>query len=133
MAMKKANKAALYSALVFPGLGLLWLKSYKRAAVFIIPTLVALWYLCTTLYNAIAPVYSKMLRDAEEGLLVVDPSNLNGLYATLYQQIQDSIAIHQEQLYIAKAILITAWICSIISSYFLGKKLNDEKTTVTTI
>jgi hypothetical protein len=126
MAMKKANKAALYSAFIFPGLGLLWLKSYKRAAVFIIPTIIALWYLCSTLYNSIAPVYAKMLRDAEEGILVVDPSNLSGLYLTLSQQIQQSIAAHQNQLYVAKAILIAAWICSIISSYFAGKRMDAE-------
>jgi hypothetical protein len=126
MAMKKANKAALYSALVFPGLGLLWLKSYKRAFLFIIPTTVMLWYLCSTLYNAIAPVYAKMLHDAEEGLLVIDPSNLNGLYITLYQEVQQSITAHQTQLFIAKTILIVVWICSIVASYFVGKKLDVE-------
>ncbi|GGY86613.1 hypothetical protein GCM10011613_34710 [Cellvibrio zantedeschiae] len=122
MAMKKATKAALYSALVFPGVGLLWLKQYKRAAIFIAPTLVALWYLCSTLYNSIAPVYARMLRDAEEGILIVDPSNLDALYLKLYQEIFQSIATHQDQLNIAKGILIAAWLCSIISSYFVGKK-----------
>jgi len=132
MAMKKAQKAALYSGLVFPGLGLLWLKSYGRAALFIIPTFIALWYLCSTLYNSIAPVYTKMLRDAQEGILVVDPSNMNGLYTMLYQQIQQSIDAHHDQLFMAKAIVIAAWICSIISSYFVGKKLDLENNTTPT-
>jgi len=126
MAMKKSTKAVLYSALVFPGAGLWWLKHYKRALVFIVPALVALWYLCSTLYNSIAPIYKKMLRDAEEGILIVDPSNMSGLYMKLYQEIQQSIALHQDQLYIAKAILIAAWICSMASSYFVGKKIDLE-------
>lgn len=131
MAMKKSTKAVLYSALVFPGAGLWWLKHYKRALVFIIPALAALWYLCSTLYDSIAPVYAKMLRDAEEGILVVDPSNMSALYIKLYQEIQQSIAVHQDQLYIAKAILIAAWICSIASSYFVGKKIDLENSPAT--
>lgn len=133
MAMKKATKAALYSALIFPGVGLLWLKHYARAAIFITPTLIAFWYLCSTLYNSIAPVYLKMLRDAEEGILVVDPSNLDALYLKLSQEIYQSIASHQDQLFVAKAILVAAWLCSIISSYFLGKKqdLLDEAENTT--
>jgi hypothetical protein len=131
MSMKKANKAALYSALVFPGAGLLWLKHYQRAAIFIIPTSAALWYLCSSLYNSIAPIYAKMLRDAEEGILVVDPSNMSSLYIKLYQEIQQSLALHQDQLFIAKTILIAAWICSIISSYLAGKKLDVESNTDT--
>lgn len=129
MTMKKANKAALYSALVFPGAGLLWLKNYTRAAVFFIPALAALWYLCTSLYQSIAPVYAKMLRDAQEGILVVDPSNMSSLYMKLYEEIHQSIALHQEQLFIAKAILIAAWVCSIISSYAVGKKMDLESNT----
>ncbi len=122
MSMKKATKAALYSAIIFPGAGLLWLKHYTRAAVFITPTLIALWYLCSTLYNSVAPVYAKMLNDAQEGILVVDPSNLDSLYLKLSQEIYQSIASHQDQLYVAKAVLVAAWLCSIVSSYFLGKK-----------
>lgn len=129
MAMTKATKAALYSGLVFPGVGLLWLKSYARAAIFIVPTIAALWYLCSTLYNSIAPVYTKMLREAEEGILIVDPSNLGALYIKLHQEIYQSIAAHQDQLTLAKIILVGAWICSIISSYFLGKKLDLAETT----
>lgn len=134
MTMKKANKAALYSALVFPGAGLWWLKNYRRAAIFIVPTLVALWYLCSNLYHSIAPVYTKMLRDAEEGILVVDPSNMSALYMKLHQEIYQSLAVQQDQLQMAKLILIAAWVCSIVSSYFAGKKLdleNDLKNTNT--
>ncbi len=127
--MKKATKAALYSGLVFPGVGLLWLKQYARAAIFIIPTLTALWYLCSTIYHTIAPVYAKMLRDAEEGILVVDPTNLTSLSLKLNQEIAQSLSAHQGALDLAKGILIAAWLCSIVSSYFAGKKLDLAATT----
>lgn len=131
--MNKAKKAALYSALIFPGAGLLWLKQYVRAAIFIVPTLIALWYLCSTIYNAVAPVYAKMLSDAQEGILVVDPSDLSGLYLKLHHEIYQSIATHQGALEVAKIVLIAAWLCSIISSYFVGKKMEAETTSNTSI
>lgn len=129
MAMNNAHKAVLYSAFVFPGAGLLWLKHYKRAAIFIIPTLTALWYLCYSLYNSIEPVYTKMLRDAEEGILVVDLSDMTSLYIKFHQEIDQSLAAHQSQLQVAEAILIAAWLCSIISSYFVGKKVDVNRNT----
>lgn len=116
--MKKSTKAALFSALIFPGLGLLWLKHYARAAIFMVPSLIAFWYLCSTLYQAIAPLYASLLRDAEEGVLILDPANMSALI----EQVQQSIASHQNQLFVAKAVIVAAWICSIISSYFLGTK-----------
>lgn len=129
MSMSKAKKAALYSALIFPGAGLVWLKQYVRAAVFMVPTLIALWYLCSTIYNAVAPVYGKMLSDAQEGILVIDPSDMSSLYMKLHQEIYQSIASHQGALETAKIVLIAAWICSILSSYFVGKKMDIENTT----
>lgn len=130
MAMTKANKAALYSALVFPGAGFLVLKHYQRAALFIILTVAALWYMCSTLYNSIAPVYAKMLRDAEEGILVVDPSDISSLYLKLHQAINQSLVPHQSQLHLAQVILIAAWLCSIILSYFAGRKLDLANNTI---
>lgn len=131
--MNKAKKAALYSALIFPGAGLVWLKQYVRAAIFMVPTLIALWYLCSTIYNAVAPVYAKMLSDAQEGILVVDPSDLSGLYLKLHQEIYQSIATHQGALEVTKVVLIAAWLCSIISSYFVGKKMDAESASNSSI
>lgn len=130
MAMKNATKAALCSAFIFPGMGLVLLKHYKRAAIFIISAIAALWYLCSSLYQSIEPVYTNMLRDAEEGTLVVDLSNMDNLYMQFHQEIEQSLAAHHSQLQFAQAILIAAWACSIISSYFVGKQLDlkNDKT-----
>ncbi len=120
--MKKANKAALYSALIFPGAGLLWLKNYKRAAIFVIPSLWALWYLFATLYSAIAPTYLQMLSDAREGL--IDISDFGSLYAQLHHEIYQNIATRQETLNTAITILIAAWFFSIVSSFLVGRKMD---------
>lgn len=130
MSMNKAKKAALYSALVFPGAGFLWLKNYTRAAIFIVPSLLALWHLFSTLYRSIAPTYMKMLSDAREGL--IDISDFGSLYAKLHHEIYHSLSTQIETLNAALAILIAAWFLSIISSYFVGKKMDAEGASNTT-
>lgn len=131
MAMTKAGKAALFSAIIFPGAGLWWLKHYARAGIFIVSAVVALGYIVTTLYNAIAPVYNKMLRDAEEGFIVVDMTTLPSIATKLHHEVYQSLADHQSQLNAAQFIFIAGWLCSIVASYFVGKKMDlnnsDEK------
>ena len=43
--MKKSTKALLLSAFVFPGLGQIALKRYKRGLLFVIPVLVSTIYI----------------------------------------------------------------------------------------
>jgi hypothetical protein len=124
MTTKNANKAALYSIFVFPGAGLWWLKQYKRACIFMVPTIGALWYIINILYSAIAPVYQKMLRDAEEGILVVDVSSFPSIYMKLHNEMYSSLSAQQAQLQAAEVILVAAWLCSIAASYFVGKKMD---------
>ncbi len=124
MTVKKANKAALFSAIIFPGAGLWWLKHYGRASIFIVSAIGSLGYIITTLYNSIAPTYSKMLRDAEEGLIVIDMPTLLGMATKLHHDIYQNLAAHQSQLNAAQFIFIACWLCSIASSYFVGKKLD---------
>ncbi len=129
MAVKKANKAALFSAIIFPGAGLWWLKQYGRASIFIVSAIGSLGYIVTTLYNSIMPIYSKMLRDAEEGLIVVDASNFLSVFTKLYQEMYQGVAAHQSQLNAAQFIFIACWLCSIASSYFVGKKMDLAEST----
>ncbi len=126
MTPQNANKAALYSALIFPGAGLWWLKHYVRACIFIVPACIALIYIAKKLYAAVAPVYANMQRKAEEGLL--NPFDLLGNYGKLSAELHQSIAAQQDQLGTVEAILIACWLCSIISSYFAGKQ-KDLATT----
>ena len=127
--MNKAKKAALYSAFIFPGVGLLWLKLYVRAALFIVPSLFALSYLSAILHGAIAPVYVKFKRDIDDQVLIIDPSNIQEIAFTLSQDIFHNLASHMDQLNSAKMILIAAWLCSIVSSYFSGRNIESKENT----
>ncbi|RYY73607.1 MAG: hypothetical protein EOO52_16460 [Gammaproteobacteria bacterium] len=117
-----ANKAALYSAIIFPGAGLWWLKHYARACIFIVPTCIALWYITTKLYDGVAPVYKQLQRQAAEGL--IDITNITGIYTKLSTEIHNSLAAQQGQLATVEIILVACWLCSIVSSYFVGKKMD---------
>ncbi len=130
MTVKKANKAALFSAIIFPGAGLWWLKHYGRASIFIVSAIGSLGFIISTLYNSIEPTYSKMLRDAEEGLIVVDMATLLNMATKLHHEIYQNLAAHQSQLNTAQFIFIACWLCSIASSYFVGKKIDLAESAI---
>jgi hypothetical protein len=121
----KANKAAFISAFIFPGAGLWWLKHYVRACIFIVPTCLSLWYLVTKLYDSVAPVYSKLQREAAEGLINI--TDMGAIYGKLSTEIHRSLA--EQQLGAVEAILVACWACSIVSSYFVGKKMDVANNT----
>lgn len=120
----KAVKAALFSAIIFPGAGLWWLKHYWRACVFIIPTGLILIYLSRMFWQLLAPIQNKLQRQVEMG--AIDPFDLAGLYVRLYKELFLALEPHQAQLEFAKYTLIACWLCSIFSSYFAGKKIEQS-------
>jgi hypothetical protein len=120
--MSKAARAALFSAFIFPGAGLWWLGSRARACVFILPTALLLVYFIKLLWQLMAPIQKKIQRQVEQGL--IDPFDLLGLYARLYKEIFLALEPYQAQLEFAQYTLIACWLCSIVSSYFVGKKLD---------
>ena len=124
MTTQNANKAALYSAIIFPGAGLWWLKSYVRACIFIVPAAVAFFYIAKKVYDVIAPINAKFRQQAEEGL--IDGFNLVGNYEKLSTEVHQSLATQMDQFYTVGTIFIVCWLCSIVSSYFVGKKLDLE-------
>lgn len=120
----KSSKAALYSAFIFPGAGLWWLKFYGRACVFIIPSFLLLAYIAAKLYDGVAPVYKKLQREAAEGL--IDVTDIFSIYSKLNTEIHNSLAAQQGQLVTMEILLVACWLCSIASSYFAGKKMDLE-------
>jgi hypothetical protein len=118
----RATKAAVFSAFIFPGAGLWWLKHYARACIFIIPSCISLWYIGTKLYEGVAPVYKNLQRQVAEGL--IDATDIVHIYTKLSVEIHRSLAAQQSQLGTIELILVACWLCSIVSSYFAGKKLD---------
>ena len=104
--MKPTTKAALISALLFPGLGqLLITKRPARAFVFIIPALLALLYLLSAAYTAANQVVDQITA----GTLPLDPQLIS-------QQIEATNTGPSGN--IAAAVLLVAWVGSILDALF---------------
>ena len=119
--MKKSNKAALLSALVFPGVGLYFLKLYVRGSAFFIPALLALIYII----HGLGPVTQEL-----SGKLQLNPYELLDS-ARLSKDITASLDRHIPLYHQATSLFLISWIISIISSYFAGRKqeIDESQTT----
>ena len=121
--MKKSTKAALYSALIFPGAGLYLLTHYVRGSVFFIPALLAILYIING-FRAVMSELSEKLKLDPYGLLDI---------TRLLHDITASINLHIPLYHQAISLFIVSWIISTISSYFAGKKQETDanQTTIT--
>ncbi len=110
--MDNASKAALLSALVFPGAGQIYLKKIKRGIALLIPVGVCLFAICFGIIKASFALIKKM--PVEKG---------NATFAVVLKLFSDAVQ-ELNFLYLAlPALLIIAfWIFSIIDAYLLGKK-----------
>jgi hypothetical protein len=111
--MKMSSKAALYSALIFPGAGLCWLKQYWQAALFILPSLAICAYVVrATLATA------QLLRDKiADGSLALDISTLSLAVERSIEQLTSSL---NNLIWL----LILCWAASIVCSYLAGERLD---------
>ena len=125
--MEKSTKAALFSALIFPGAGLFWLKHYWRAALFMVPAIAAAWYIFTCM-QYVSNVLTKRIT---EGSIYIDILNINQAITQISAESQKIIAAQHFHMDAAQWAFIAAWICSIVSSYFAGKKLELTKQSLT--
>jgi hypothetical protein len=109
--MKKSSKAALYSALIFPGAGLWWLKQYWQAALFIVPALAITAYV---LRETLATAYQLNDKIAN-GSLALD-------IGALTREIEHSV--QQLTLSLSNAIwlFIICWAVSVAASYLAGNQ-----------
>ena len=117
--MNPAIKAALFSALLFPGWGQIYLKKYKRGIMIILP--VAAGLLCITW--AILQVAINVIKAAPFKKGTVDFSAVVNLTI-------NSIKALDFYFFLVVFLLITfLWIFSIIDAYLLGKKASMKATT----
>lgn len=117
--MDKATKAALFSALLFPGWGQLYLKRYKRGLIFIIPVLIG------TLALAWAVV--------QVGITIIKAAPLKKGTVQLGKVIQVTVdalkAIDPYYFLFMLSLIAALWILSIVDAYQLGKKIITVPTT----
>jgi len=114
--MSKSKKAALISALVFPGAGHLYLKKYLSGALFVVVTLGSLSYLIVKTVE----IALQITEDIQAGKVQLTVMEITELVS---KQTSGSEA----QLYdIATAVIFIFWLAGIVDSYRIGR-VQDKK------
>ena len=111
--MQKSTKAALYSALILPGAGLLWLKQYRSGLIYLGPSLIAATYYFRMSMEIAGQVSDKLV----DGSLPLDPAAVSDFIDKMMSQ-PGSYANE------AKWVFIICWCVSVVASYLAGKKLD---------
>lgn len=119
--MSYAMRAAISSACIFPGAGLFLLRQYVRGCVFAIPALIIIFMLFKNLIDTAMTMSARLDQQAREGNFSLDFVGMfhelhGALFASPYWQD-------------GKWILLASWLLSIMSSYFVGKKIDQQPTT----
>ena len=110
--MSKSIKAVLWSALVFPGAGHVFLKRYGRGIGLIAVSAICLFILISKATEQAMVVLDKI--EADGG--AVDPSRISELVS------QASTPAASQMLTIATTVLIVCWVIGVVDSYRLGKR-----------
>jgi len=111
--MDKARKAALYSALLFPGWGQIYLKHYKRGLVFLVSILAGMLSLAAAIiFSGLAIIKAAPFRKGTVQFADILGVCIKALEATDLKLFLLMIVL-----------LILLWILSIIDAYQLGKKM----------
>lgn len=110
--MKKATRAALLSSLVFPGLGLIYLRHYVRGSIFAVPAALVLFLFFHFLQQQAALISAELTQHPEQ-------LDIMQIAQQLHSAIYNS-SIWQE----GRWVLLASWILSIPSSYTLGQKID---------
>lgn len=107
--MKASIKAALISALVFPGLGHLVLRRGARGLLFIVPTLLAGGYLL----RATLAMADTLVNDVNSGKLPLDP-------LLILERVHSS-GIDNPVTNGAALVCIVCWLGSVADALWLGR------------
>lgn len=111
--MDQATKAALLSALLFPGWGQMYLKAYVRGVVFMIPALAGSALLA---YSVILAGFGALPSVARQ-------KDLSFMEAVVSLMLQAFQTINYRMFFPLLALLLILWALSIIDAYQLGKKI----------
>lgn len=108
--MKKSTKAALLSALVFPGAGHLFLKRYKIGAVLAGASFAAIYYLTSKTVERVLQITEKI----QSGDVPLDVEAITELVS------KQATGAETQLLNIATVTFIVCWLVGIIGSYRAG-------------
>lgn len=112
--MNNSLKAALLSGLVFPGMGQIFLKHYKRAAVVILATLAGLALIIVEATQLALAIMDKI---ASEG----GTMNMETISNAASQAVSSFLTIN-----LGFLLIILIWIIGTYDAYKMGKKKDIE-------
>jgi hypothetical protein len=117
--MKPAVKAALLSALVFPGLGHIYLKRYGRGIVLVLLVLSGFGYAVGTATMSALDNLRKMQRMGPVDMSALPDLAASSAASSSSSPFSDVILV----------LVVCCWLFSIIDSYRMGKKPNSPGAT----
>lgn len=120
--MKPTTKAVIYSALIFPGLGLWSLGQRKRAAIFGIPAAAAVIYMLVGAWRIAQRIADQLAQE----ILATGQVSLD--IGSLLTQVRAAVA-EAPGLQDAQWIFLLSWILGIFSTYAVGKLQEQTKPT----
>jgi len=109
--MKPSIKAALLSALVFPGIGHFTLRRPGRACLFLLPTVVAALYVGRQVMQQVDMLMDKL----QDGSIPLDPQQLA-------DQLSNAPGADSPLMTVAAIVCVVCWAGSIIDALLIGPK-----------
>ena len=113
--MNKPLKAALFSALLFPGAGQLLLKKYTSAMFYAVFAFIGLYLLLSNLLARVQDIIAQI----ERGEIALD-------IAAITELVQQQTATATDSLSPAVMIFVIAWLVSVIEAYRVAKKCDRQ-------
>jgi hypothetical protein len=115
--MRNAVKGALLSGLVFPGLGQLVLKNYRRGVALVLVSSASLSLIVLKAWQQASLILEKI----ESGDRVLDPGTIS--------QVAKGTTAQSDQLIfsLAPLIFILCWVIGMVDAYRIGKKKDLER------
>jgi hypothetical protein len=114
--MRNAVKGALFSSLVFPGLGQVVLKSYWRGAIIILAVVIALSILVKQAVNTAQAIVDEMVLDGG----VIDLSKISDAATEASAMSADTASNF------LLLLLLFCWVFSTVDAFRIGRKMDAE-------
>lgn len=116
--MKRSTKAALFSALLFPGLGHLYLRKYWVGLLLILVAAASLY----TVVSTAVDIALSVIKDIETGVVVPELTAISDRIAQQSETEADSTTI-------GSIVFLVTWVIGIFDSYRLGSSEEQSRSS----
>lgn len=125
IAQSHAKRAAIASALIFPGAGLFMLGQHLRGAIFAVPSVLIIALLFKDLMLSALSIQAELQAQLDQSHSTQVLSLLREQLPIIWHRLHRALF---ESSYWAQGrwLLLAAWLCSIISAYQYGQQLDRQ-------